>query len=303
MVQATLNANSRSGGIVTYNHLQGLQRTDWKKENKNWGAVLSSERKKTKQKSKQKHLKRDVSEVREEWPVDTEVAQTQISTFVQASVAPDPETPWTSKRWSTAARRKKEKINPGSLYLPASQPGTRNWSCTPLRRQKYLKRPRFFWWRSQNLVQTWKNPWCLWPTVPADGQLPPEMFYYRKIWVQMTDIVSATEAYRRSAICVCVKFCSIPVKHRAVYIQTQVVETFWVGKKRKKNFSFLPIFNLKFNLKFRVWSSVQQKKSQFKPYLFSCQPLEVIAEIRAALVWQFSVRGATKWDKMKVCIH
>lgn len=85
-------------------------------------------------------------------------------------------------------------------------------------------------------------------------------------------------------------------------VQTQtVIETFW--KKKKKNF-LLFIFNLKFNLKFRVWSSVQQKeKGRFKPYLSPCQPLEVIAEIRAPLLWHFSVRGATKWDKMKVCIH
>lgn len=76
------------------------------------------DRKTKQQKSKQKHLKRDVSEVREEWPVDTEVAQTQITTFVQASVAPDPETQ------STAAREKKKKSTQGAF------------TCQPARNRK-----------------------------------------------------------------------------------------------------------------------------------------------------------------------
>lgn len=49
---------------------------------------------------------RDVSEVAGEWPVDTEVAQTQITTFVRASVASDPQTPWTLRRWRTSSRNK-----------------------------------------------------------------------------------------------------------------------------------------------------------------------------------------------------
>lgn len=80
-------------------------------------------KKKKKEKSKQKHLKRDVSEVREEWPVDAEGAHTQITTFVPASVASDPKTPWTLKRWSTAARRKKKKKKKPSTQgaVPASE--------------------------------------------------------------------------------------------------------------------------------------------------------------------------------------
>lgn len=65
--------------------------------------LSSSSRLEKKKEKKEKDLMRDLSEVRGEWPVDTEVAQTQITTFVRASVASDPETRWALRRWRTAA--------------------------------------------------------------------------------------------------------------------------------------------------------------------------------------------------------